>query len=428
MTTVKGAEKRLSLGPNYRKVWASAGASNLADGIFMVALPLIAIQLTTSPALVAGVAIAGRLPWLFFVLIAGALADRLDRRITMRNVEMLRVVVLGSLLVLAVIDGLSLPVLYVAAFVLGMGETLFDTAAQSIMPNLVPRELLSRANGRLYAVEMAMNQFVGPPLGGLLVALSVPLALAGSVIGYILAAIGLAMLVGSFRADNDGPRQSMVSDIKEGLAFLWRTRVLRTLAMMVAIFNLTPGAVFAIFVLYVVDPGPMGLDEVGFGVLMTGFAAGAIIGSFLEESMEHRMGRSNVLFLTVLSSALVMFIPVATSHFVPVFASLMVAGGMGMMWNIITVSLRQRITPDRLLGRVNAGYRLFAWGTMPIGALLGGLIAEVFGVVAVFFAAGVASFSMLAFRRFLTDEAIDAAEVPAAAATAAAAAAETPAS
>ena len=144
---------------------------------------------------------------------------------------------------------------------------------------------------------------------------------------------------------------------------------------------------------------------------MTGFAAGALIGSFLEEGVERRLGRSNVLFLTVLSSALVMFVPALTSHAVPVFASLMVSGAMGMMWNIITVSLRQRITPDRLLGRVNASYRLFAWGAMPIGALAGGLIAEVFGVVAVFVAAGIGSLGMLVFRGILTDGAIDEAEV-----------------
>lgn len=125
-------------------------------------------------------AIAGRLPWLLFALIAGALADRIDRLRTMRNVNLLRFAVIGLMAALALLDLLSLPALYIAAFVLGIGETLFDTAAQSIMPSLVGREQLSKANGRLYAAELSMNQFIGPPLGGLLVSLSVPLALAGS--------------------------------------------------------------------------------------------------------------------------------------------------------------------------------------------------------------------------------------------------------
>jgi MFS family permease len=137
---------------------------------------------------------------------------------------------------------------------------------------------------------------------------------------------------------------------------------------------------------------------------------GAILGTFLEPATERRLGRSNVLFLTVVVTGLASLVPVVTASAVWVFASLAVSGAVVMMWNIITVSLRQRITPDRLLGRVNAGYRLFAWGAMPIGALLGGLVAEAFGVVSVFFLAGIGTLAMLAFRAIVSDAAIDAAE------------------
>ena len=412
MTGASVASASGGLGANYRRLWTSSAAANLADGIFQVALPLMAVSLTTSPGLVAGVSIASRLPWLVFVLVAGALADRLDRRITMRNVQVLRVTVLGALALLAVAGGLSLPVLYLAAFVLGVGETLFDTAAQSIMPNIVSREQLSVANGRLYAVEVAMNQFIGPPLGGFLVAISVPLALAGSVLAYALAALGLAVMVGTFRAASDRPRASMVSEIREGMRYLLHHRVLRPLAIMVAVSNLTSAAVFAVFVVFAVEPGPMGLDAFGFGLLMTGFAAGAIVGTVTEPAAERWLGRSNVLFLTVIVTSASMLVPALTPNAVAVFTAMAVSGVMMMWWNIITVSLRQRIAPDRLLGRVNAGYRFFAWGTMPIGALLGGLVAEVFGVAAVFVAAGLGGLTMLVFRTVLSDAAIDAAELP----------------
>lgn len=412
MTDATVVSTRGALGVNYRKLWASSAAANLADGIFQVALPLMAVSLTTSPALIAGVAIAGRLPWLVFVLIAGALADRLDRRITMRNVQLLRVAVVGLMVGLALAGQLSLPILYVAAFVLGVGETLFDTAAQSIMPNIVTREQLSLANGRLYAIEMIMNQFVGPPLGGFLMAVSVPLALAGSVLGYLLAAIGLAVMVGSFRAAPDAPRASMLADIREGLGYLLHHRVLRALAVMVAVDNLITSAVLAVFVLFALDSVHMDLDEFGYGVLMTGIAAGAIAGAISEPALERRLGRSNVLFLTVIGTTASMLVPALTGNPVAVFVALAIAGAMMMWWNVITVSLRQRITPDRLLGRVNASYRLFAWGAMPIGALLGGLIAEAFGIVSVFVVAGLANLGLLAFRMVLTDAAIDAAELP----------------
>ena len=410
MSTAYDAERPLSLGLNYRKLWASSAVSNLSDGIFVVALPLIAVQLTTSPLLVAGVSVAGRLPWLVFVLIAGALADRLDRRVTMRNVQLMRVVVVGLMAALALADSLSLAVLYVTAFVLGIGETLFDTAAQSIMPNLVPKALLSRANSRLYAVELTMNAFVGPPLGGFLVAISVPVALGGSALGYGIAAIGLALIVGSFKPRSEGLRPSMASEIREGFDFVWQNPVLRPLVIMVATVSLASAAVVAVFVLFAVRPGPMGLDEVVYGFLITAMAVGGVIGSLIEERVEARFGRSNVLFLTVVVTGLVMLVPVLTAHPLPVALGMAAMGATNMMWNIVTVSLRQRITPDHLLGRMNATYRLFAWGVMPIGALLGGLIAELVGLRAVFLLAGLVSMGMVYFRRYLSDATIDAAE------------------
>lgn len=375
-------------------------------------MPLMAVSLTTSPALVAGVTIAGRLPWLVFVLVAGAIADRFDRRVTMRNVQVMRVIVLGGLALLALAGQLSLPILYVAAFVLGVGETLFDTSAQSIMPAVVPRELLSRANGRLYAVEMIMNQFVGPPLGGVLVAISVPIALTGSTLAYIVAAVGLLLMVGTFRAASEGPRPSMRSDIVAGLRYLLGHRVIRTMAIMVGVSNLASAAFTAVVVLYVVAPGPMGLDEVGFGILTTGFAIGAIGGSVLEPRLERHLGRSNTLFLCVIAYGTMLVVPALTTAPVPIMASLVVSGAFIMVWNIITVTLRQRIVPDQMLGRVNAGYRLFAWGSMPIGALLGGLVAEALGLEAVFVLGSLVTLAMVAFRPILTEGALSAAELP----------------
>lgn len=402
----------MSLGPNYRRLWSAAAVSNLADGILVVALPLIAVSLTSSPALVAGVSIAARLPWLLFVLFAGALADRLDRRRTMRNVQVMRVVVVGLLAVMALGDSLSLPLLYAAALLLGVGETLFDTAAQSIMPSIAPRDLLARANSRLYGVELTMNALIGPPLGGFLVAVSVPLALGGTVLGYGAAAVGLTLIAGSFRPAGEGRRRSMAGEIREGFAFLWQRRVLRSMALMVAISNGGNSAVVAIFVLFAVAPGPMGLDEVGYGLLITAMALGGIAGSVIEERVERGIGRSNVMFLTVVVAGVTFLVPVLSAHPLVVAAAMVAQGTVFMMWNVVTVSLRQRMTPDRLLGRVNATYRLFAWGSMPIGALLGGIVAELLGLRWVFVVAAVATLAMLWFRRYLRDEDLDAAELP----------------
>ena len=400
------------LGANYRRLWASAAASNLADGIFFIALPLIAVRLTDSPALVAGVSVASRLPWLVFALVAGALADRLDRRQTMLNVQVARFVIVGALGGLALAGLLSLPVLYVAAFALGIAETLFDTSAQSIMPSIVERDQLSRANGRLYAAELAMNQFVGPPIGGFLVALSVPLALAGAATGYVVAAVGLALIVGSFRPTREGAPTRLVGDIAEGLRYLLRHRLLLTLAVMVGVSNLASSAVFAVFVLYAVAPGPMGLTEAGFGVLLTTFAIGSVAGTLVVERVERRLGPADVLFIAVIGTSALFFVPAVTADPIVIGATFAFAGLAIVMWNVITVSLRQRIVPDGLLGRVNAGYHFFAWGSQPVGALLGGLLAEVMGLQAVFILAGVATAALAIGRLIVTDAAIRAAEVP----------------
>lgn len=395
-----------SLGPGYRRLWASSAASNLADGVFYVALPLIAVRLTESPLLIAGIAIAGRLPWLFFVLIAGALADRLDRRRTMVAVQLLRAGVVGLMAVLALVDLLSLPVLFLAALALGIGETLFDTAAQSILPSIVRVEQLSLANGRLYAVELVMNQFDGPPLGGVLVALSVPLALAGAGLGYVLAAVGLLLLAGSFRPARAGPARGLLADITEGLRFLMGHRLLRTLAVMVGIINFSMAAAWAIFVLYAVRPGPMGLDEPAFGLLVTGLAAGSVAGSILVSRMERLLGPGRVLWTSVVLTSAATLVPGLTTNAIVVGASFVAGGFASVMWNVITVSLRQRLVPDALLGRVNASYRLFAWGTQPLGALAGGLVGELLGLPAVFILAGLLIAVLLAARGIVTDEAL----------------------
>jgi MFS family permease len=396
-------------GSFYRLLSASAG-SNVADGIFWVALPLLAIRLTDSPALVAGVAVASRLPWLLFSLVAGALADRLDRRRTMILVDLFRAGLLGGLALAAAANLASLPLLYVVAFALGVAETLFDTSAQSIMPNLVEPDRLNRANGRLYSVELTMNQFVGPPLGGFLAAISIALAFGTGAVAYLLAAAALFTIRGAFRPVREGPPTRIVDDIAEGVRYLFGHPLLRVLAIMVGLGNLASNAVFAVFVLYAVRPGPLGLDEVGFGFITTSLAIGSVVGTFLVEPLERRLGRANLLAVSMATMSSTLLIPAITTSVPVIFVVWFISGAIGIAWNVITVSLRQRIVPDALLGRVNATYRLLAWGTMPIGAVLGGLVGEVFGLRAVFLVFGALQLLNVLGRLVVTEEAIAAAE------------------
>jgi MFS family permease len=179
---------------------------------------------------------------------------------------------------------------------------------------------------------------------------------------------------------------------------------------MVGIGNLASSAVFAVFVLYAVAPGPLGLDEVGFGLIATSLAIGSLVGTFLVEPLERLLGRANLLAVSMAVMSSTLLAPALTTNVPVIFIVWLVSGAIGIGWNVVTVSLRQRIVPDALLGRVNATYRLLAWGTMPVGAALGGLVGEVFGLTIVFLLFGGLQLLLVLGRLVVTEEAIAAAE------------------
>ena len=405
----------MALGARYWKLWSASAVANLGDGIFQVAVALLAVRLTRSPLLIAGVAFAARLPWLVLALPAGAWADRWDRRLTLLRMNAVRVVVLGALAAAIAADAASIGLLYVVALVLGSAEVLFDTSAQTMMPAVVEsKDDLSRANGRLFAAETVLNQFIGPPLGGLVVAASMAAAIGASAALYGVAIVALALLTGSFRTARSGPAVSLRADIAEGLRYLARHRLLRTLALLLGGMNLLSSAQFSIFVLFAVSDDRsfgLGLSDAGVGFLLTAGAAGGIAGSFLAAPLERAIGRARVLLVSVVIVGLAMGAP-ALWPTVPVAAITGASFSVGgVMWNVITVSLRQRIIPDSLLGRVNSGYRLLGWGTIPLGAALGGFVGEVLGLRAVFWIAGLGHlFLVVPLLLVITDDAIDAAE------------------
>src|SRR4029453_96439 len=212
----------MKLGRNFNKAMVASGFANLADGVLWVALPLLAVRLTRSPLLIAGITVAARLPWLL-APVAGAFADRLDRRQSMVRVNLVRFVLLGGLALAVAVDLATLPMLYLVAVLLGVGETLFDTSAQSLLPAVVGRDELTRANSRLFAVELVANTFIGPPLGGLLAPARPAPPPGAPPAPYRVGAGCLALLAGGFRATGAGPAGStrLRDDIAEGTRFVW---------------------------------------------------------------------------------------------------------------------------------------------------------------------------------------------------------------
>ncbi|MBE1494402.1 MFS family permease [Amycolatopsis lexingtonensis] len=388
------------------RLWTAAGLSSLADGVLKVALPLVAVGYTRSPALIAGLAFAFSLPWLLLALPAGALVDRLDRRRAMLAANLVRGGLLAGVALLTVFGGGSIWALYAVAVGVGCAETIYDTAAQSIVPQVVGRAELARANGRMFAAEQTANEFAGPPLAGVLAAAGVIAALVAPVALWAVAVAALLLVRGEYRIPRES-RTTLRADIAEGLRFLVRHRVLRTFSLMVGTFNFATGATFAVLVLYAVGPGsPMGLSAPAFGLLMAASAAGGLTGSLVAEAVERRLGRVRALWVSWLTGGLSVGTLAVTANPYAVGAGFFIGGAGILVSNVVMVSLRQRLTPDRLLGRLNSSHRLVAWGTKSLGALAGGAIAQVSGLRMVFVVMAVLAFAVVAGLRVVTEDSL----------------------
>ena len=373
-----------NLGRRFWTLLTSATASSLADGSFKVVLPLVARGLTDSPALIAGVSFTATLPWLVLALPAGALVDRGDRKRIMITADLARGLLVALLATLSATNLGLLPILYVVAFLAGTAETFYDTSAQALVPDVVFHGMLRRANSVSQVADQAANQFAGPALGGILVTVGAAIALATSSAVWFLAASALLILRGAFRAPRRAPAR-LREDMMTGLRFLWSSRVLRSICLCVGITNFAAAATMAIFVVYAVGPhSAMGLSAAHYGLLLTVPALGSIAGVLLVAPVGRVLGDRGLLAANALLQTVQITVPAATSAIIPVVAGFFV-GGIGVaLWNVGTVSLRQRITPPGLLGRVVSSSRLIGWGALSLGALCGGLLAEVLPIRIVF--------------------------------------------
>ncbi|WP_329153535.1 MFS transporter [Streptomyces sp. NBC_01456] len=381
---------RADLGRPFRWLWASTAASNAGDGITRTLLPLLVVAHHPDPAVVAGLTTVNMLPWLLFALPAGVLVDRVDRRRIVLGSNLVRgAALLGAALLLA--GNRPLGLLYALAFLLGIAETLADTAAPAMLPRLVDERHLERANGRLMAAQIVLNETAGPPVAGLLVGLTAAAALATGGVLYALAALlllGLAPLARTTtrEAAPGRARSGVLRDIRAGLGFVLGHRTLRRTLAASALYGLVFSATFSMLVL--LSEGTLGLSATGYGLLLAVGSLGAVAGSWLAPRAADRLPTVRLARWSLVASGAAYAALGLGRH--PVLAALaLAANGVFMMgWNIPVMSLRQRLTPEDLQGRVMSVSRLCAWGTMPVGATLGGLLAEALSVPAVFVVCG----------------------------------------
>jgi MFS family permease len=375
------------LGSAFWRLYAASAVSNLADGVNRVALPLLATTLTRDPVLVAGLTSLAFLPWLLFALPAGAVVDRVDRKRAMAVANGLRALALGALAVTAVTGTASLAVLYLVAFAVGVAETGYDSAARAMLPQLVRRDQLDRGNGLLTSAEEASLGFLGAPLGSVLFALAVAAPLLTTAGGFALAAVLVLTIAGVHRPVRaDGPRTTIRRDVAEGVGWLWRHRFLRGLTLVSASTSLVQSMTTGVLVLFALDTLHVG--EAGYGLLLTASGVGAVLGGLVAAPLARRIGRTATLVSGAVVSAVALG-AVASAGNAVVAAALFGLETAGVLfWNVLTMSLRQALIPEELFGRVQGGYRTLVWGGIPLGALLGGVLADATSVPTVFVVAG----------------------------------------
>ena len=373
--------------PAFTRFVAASGLTNLADGIATVAWAWMASLLTRDPLLIAMMPVALRLPWFVFALPAGIVTDRMDRRRLILAMDVARALAFGAAALAIVMSlplapppdgGLAQPVLFYALMVTALGagtaEVFRDNAAQTMLPSLVDHSHLEGANGRLWSVELIGNSLVGPALGAFLIASYAAAPFGLNALSYAIAIVLVYQLRGSFK-----PAQAAVSnwraELKEGFQFLRSEPLLRSLAWITGAWNLLFQMSAIALVLHVQEN--LGLGATAYGALLAAGAFGGIAAGLVSERIIAAIGPKRTAQLALSISAPCFLAMAYAPNWWTLALTVLIFEFAGLIWNTVSVSYRQRKIPDALLGRVNSLYRMLAWGLIPVGLILSGLVVRI---------------------------------------------------
>jgi MFS family permease len=372
---------RTRLGGGFGRLWSAAIASNLADGIGRTAVPLIATTLTRDPALIAGLTAVTFLPWLLFGIPAGMLLDRVDRRFAMAVANALRFAVAALVALLIATGGLTIWSLYGCVLLFGLGETVFDNATTTVVPSLVARDQLDRANGRMQSAEIVVQNFIATPIAGFLfaAAIALPMWLTGA--GFLVSALlVLTIPLAAARAHQAGSHaDGQASEPRPGMRavvrFLWDDRFLRKMIVLTSItasaLSFAQGSVVLLLLQTYALPASL------VGVVTSAIGVGALAGALLSSGFVARFGRGRVMYVAILISGLgILGVGLTGDVVAGVLAYAIGAFGVAV-WNVPWGALRQAIVPGPMLGRAMGIVRTIGWGLTPIATVLGGFVARI---------------------------------------------------
>ena len=363
----------------FQRLWTASAASNLADGLLKTAAPLLATTLTKDPFWISTIAALSMLPWLFFAIPIGGLVDRINRRSMLAVANSFRLI---AVLIIAITTGLeliTLPILLGAVFIFGVGEVIYDTTLQSMMPEVLTKDQLDRGNARLQIVGITLAEFVGAPVSGLLFAASIALPFYFGA-GGILLAVVLVLAIPRAYSISDVPAKVKAptgfwEDVRFGIRYLYEDKVLLKLVLLTSSIGFFFSASSSTMVLFLTETlqTPVAL----FGFIFAATAVGALVGSLIVSKLSERFGRTTTMAWSIfLSSVMVVIQGFSPNYWVAAalmgLSSLIITG-----WNILLMSTYHQIIPGELFGRIHGTRRTLVWGLMPIGWLLGVVLASI---------------------------------------------------
>ncbi|QLJ00578.1 MFS transporter [Streptomyces sp. NEAU-sy36] len=369
-----------SLGRDWRLLWSAGAVSTLGDGALIAALPLLAHRLTQDPREISAVVLAAELPW-FLAVIGGTVVDRFDRRRLMVGAQIWQLVAMTAVALAATAGLRHLWPLYVLAFTIGLGDVLFSGANQALVVNLVPTGLLETANGRQIATESVTRDFAGPPLGAALFSFWLPLPFWTDAATFLVSLLLILRIRRLPRQAPDGAPRALSASTAEGLRFLLRNRLLRNLSLMAAASNFCKTMALSTLVLFAHDVLHVG--DSGYGVLLAAMAVGGVLGGLVSKRLVDRFGGRTVALTVQLTGPFIWLAIGVLSRGPLVMILLFTLRSASLaVWNVVSGSLKQRLTPNHLLGRVSGAGRMVAYGAIPLGAAAGGLVADSYGLIA----------------------------------------------
>ena len=366
------------LGAAFNRLFSAFALIKLSDGLIAAASPLLALQLTRDPFLIALTGALYMLPWLLFAIPVGTLLDRIDRRVALSVTAMVRASVASLLCASIFFDFINIGLLYFVIFVVGICDVVSDTGLQSLIPTVLPHSKLERGNSRMQAAETVLNGFIGTPLGSVLFTLMAALPFLFNSVGFFVAALVIAaiprdMIAVSVLAKKERP--AFVSEMRAGIRYLINDKKLLRLVLTTAAMGMCFTLSNATQALFLVEE--LGVAEAAFGSVLLAGGFGAVAGAFFASRVSKRWGRGTALAtgitITTIFDLLQGFVPDVFA-----FMAAMAVGGFGVsLWNILLMSLYHTLIPNEIFGRIHGTRRTLVWGLMPIGALIGGNLAKI---------------------------------------------------